>query len=69
MSRRRERRDYTVAGVAEQETVVSLNRVAQHLVMHKQSRPHRFRIGFPPTSRSLDVGEQERHDARRSAPR
>ena len=29
----------------------------------------RFRIGFPPTSRSLDVGEQERHDPRRWVPR
>jgi hypothetical protein len=27
-----------------------------------QGHPHRIRIGFPPTSRSLDVGEQERHD-------
>jgi adenylate cyclase len=30
---------------------------------------HRFRIGFPPTSRSLDVGEQERHHPRRWVPR
>src|SRR3984893_18366346 len=29
----------------------------------------RFRIGFPPTSRSLDIGEQERHDPRRWVPR
>jgi hypothetical protein len=34
-----------------------------------QCRRHRFRVGFPPTSRSLDVGEQERHVPRRSAPR
>jgi hypothetical protein len=37
--------------------------------MGEQGDAHRVSIGFPPTSRTLDVGEQERHNARRRSPR
>ena len=42
---------------------------AQHLVMGGQRRPHRFRVGLPPTGRTLHIGEQERHHPRRSSRR
>jgi hypothetical protein len=37
--------------------------------MGKQGGAHRVSIGFPPTSRTLDVGEQKGHNARRRSPR
>jgi hypothetical protein len=67
--RRAERSDHAITGVTEQETVVRFDRGVKHSVVRGQGRPHRVRIGFPPTSRSLDVGEKERHDARRRVPR
>ncbi len=42
--------------------LVSLNRVAQHIVMRNQGRSHRSRVGFPPRGRTLNIGEQERHN-------
>ena len=32
--------------------------------MSNQSGPHRIRVGLPPTSRTLNIGEQERHHLR-----
>ena len=58
---------YPVAGVFEQPTPVRLNRRAQHLVMGGQCRPHPLRVGFPPTSRTLHIGEQKRHHPRRGS--
>jgi hypothetical protein len=66
---RRERGNHTIPGVAEQESLMRLDRRAQHFVMRNQRRPHRSRVGFPPTGRTLDIGEQKRHDPRRRAPR
>ena len=65
--RRGERGAHPVAGVLEQEAPVRLNRPAQHLVMGGQRRPHRIRVGLPPTGRTLDIGEQKRHHPRRSS--
>jgi hypothetical protein len=48
-------------------TVVRLNRGAQHLVMVQQGCPHGIRVGFPPTGRPLNIGEQKRHHPRRSS--
>ena len=31
----------------------------------QQRRPHRLRVGLPPTGRTLNIGEQKRHDTRR----
>jgi hypothetical protein len=56
-ARRGERRADPVAGVFEQPAAVRLNRRPQHLVMGGQRRPHRLRIGFPPTGRTLHIGE------------
>ena len=67
--RRREGRHATVARVAEQEPVIPLDRGAQHLVVCGQRHPHRIRVGLPPTGRTLDIGEQERHHPRRSSGR
>ena len=61
-SRRGERGDHAVSGMAEQEAVVRLDRGAQHLVMRQQGRPHCIRVGLPPTGRTLDIGEQKRDD-------
>ena len=52
----------TVIGVLEQEAAVRLNRRAQHLVVGSQRRSHRVRVGLPPTGRTLDIGEQKRHN-------
>jgi hypothetical protein len=60
-SRRGKRGNHAVTGMAEQETVVRLNRGAQHLVMRHNGRPHRSRVSFPPTGRPLNIGEQKRH--------
>jgi hypothetical protein len=57
------------ACVTEYEAVVRFDRGLKHLVVLGQGRPHRFGIGFPPTGRSLDVDEQERHHAHRRVPR
>ena len=46
-----------------------LNRAAQHVVMLEKRRPHRVRVGLPPTGRTLNIGEQERDDPRRSSRR
>ena len=67
--RRREGRHDTVAAVAEQEPVIRLDGRAQHLVVHGQRRPHRLRVGLPPTGRTLHIGEQKRHHPRRSSRR
>jgi len=67
--RRREGRHETVAGVAEQEPVIGLDQCAQHLVVHDERRPHRIRVGLPPTGRTLDISEQKRHHPRRSSSR
>ena len=67
--RRGERGTYTVAGVLEQPAPVCLDRLEQHLVMDGQRRPHRFRVGLPPTGRTLNIGEQKRHHPRRSSRR
>jgi hypothetical protein len=32
-------------------------RRAQHIVVRQKGRPHRFRIGLPPTGRTLNIGE------------
>jgi hypothetical protein len=40
-----------------------LDRGVQHLVMRHQGRPHRIRVCFPPTGRTLNIGEQKRHDS------
>ena len=37
--------------------------------MGHKGRPHRSRVGFPPTGRTLDIGEQKRHHSRRSSRR
>ena len=60
--RRRERGTHAVTGVFEHEAAVRLDRRAQHLVMRGQRRPHPVRIGLPPTGRTLDIGEQKRHN-------
>ena len=65
--RRRERGNHAVTGVAEQKPVVRLDRGAQHLVMRQKGRPHRIRVGLPPTGRTLNIGEQKRHHPRRSS--
>jgi hypothetical protein len=67
--RRREGRHETIARVAEQEPVIRLDRRAQHLVVDDERRPHRLRIGLPPTGRTLHIGEQKRHHPRRSSGR
>jgi hypothetical protein len=48
---------------------VGFDRVAQHLVVRGQCRPHRSRVRFPPTGRPLNIGEQKRHHPRRSSRR
>jgi hypothetical protein len=35
----------------------------------QQCRPHRIRVCLPPTGRTLNIGEQKRHDPRRRVPR
>ena len=60
--RRCERRSHPVPGVAEHEALVGLDRRTQHLVVRGQCHPHRVRIGFPPTGRTLNIGEQKGHD-------
>jgi hypothetical protein len=45
------------------------DRGAQHLVMRHKGRPHRVRVGLPPTGRTLHIGEQKRHHPRRSSRR
>ena len=54
----------TIAGVLERPAPMRFDRAAQHLVMGCQGGPHALRISLPPTGRTLDIGEQERHDAR-----
>ena len=66
--RRGKRGDHTIARVTEQEPVVRLNRRAQHLIVCEKRRPHRVRVGLPPTGRALNIGEQECHDPRRWSP-
>jgi hypothetical protein len=61
-SRRGERGAHTVAGVFEQPAAVRLDRLAQRLVVCREGDPHPVRVGFPPTRRTLDIGEQKRHD-------
>ena len=39
--------------------------VAQYFVVRSQCNPHRVGIGFPPTGRTLNIGEQKGHDPRR----
>ena len=65
-SRRRERSAHAVPGVLEQPAAVPLDRPVQYLVMGGEGDPHLVRVGFPPTGRTLNVGEQKRHDTRRS---
>ena len=67
--RRGERGTHAVAGVLEQPAAVRLDRLAQHLVVGGERRPHRFRVGLPPTGRTLHIGEQKRHHPRRSSRR
>ncbi len=67
-ARRRERRAHTIAGVLEQPAPVRLDRRAQHLVMGGEGLSHRVRVCFPPTGRTLNIGEQERHNTRRRGP-
>ena len=52
--RRRERGGHAVTGVAEQKTVVRLDRGAQRLVVREQGQPHPIRVGLPPTGRTLN---------------
>ena len=33
--------------------------------VREQGRPHSVRVGFPPTGRTLNIGEQKRHNPRR----
>ncbi len=63
---RGERGAHPVTGVLEQPAAVRLDRLTQHLVVGGQRRPHRLRVGLPPTGRTLNVGEQKRHNPRRS---
>ena len=65
-ARRGERGAHAVAGVLEQPTPVPLDRGAQYLVMRGQRHPHRLRVGLPPTGRTLNIGEQKRHNTRSS---
>ena len=65
---RRECGTHPVTGVLEQPTAVRLDRRAQHLVMCGEGLPHRIRVCLPPTGRTLDIGEQKRHNPRRRAP-
>jgi hypothetical protein len=37
---------------------------AQHFVVGGQRHLHLIRVGLPPTSRPLDIGEQKRHRTR-----
>jgi hypothetical protein len=47
---------------------VRLDRAARYLVVRGKGGPHAVGVSFPPTGRTLDVGEQERHrKARMSA--
>ena len=67
--RRGERGAHPITGVLEQEAAVRLDRLAQHLVMCGQRRPHPLGVGLPPTGRTLHIGEQKRHHPRRSSRR
>ena len=67
--RRGERRTHPVAGVLEQPAAVRLDHRTQHLVMGGQRHPHPLGIRFPPTGRTLHIGEQKRHHPRRSSRR
>jgi hypothetical protein len=57
-----ERGAYPVTGVFEQPPAVGLDRLTQHLVMGGQRRPHAIRVCLPPTGRTLNIGEQKRHN-------
>jgi hypothetical protein len=37
--------------------------------MRDKCHPHRLRVGFPPTGRPLNIGEQKRHNPGRRDPR
>jgi hypothetical protein len=39
-----------------------LDRGAQHLVVRLQGRSHRDSVFLPPTGRTLNIGEQKRHN-------
>ena len=54
-----------VARRGEHVAVVCIDDVAQDLVVHREACGHRRIITSPQRRRTLDVGEQERHDARR----
>jgi hypothetical protein len=66
---RGERGAHPITGVLEHEAAVRLDRRTQHLIMGGQCCPHRIRVVLPPTSRTLDIGEQKRHHPRRSSRR
>ena len=67
--RRGEGRAHPVSGVLEQEAPMRLNRPAQHLIVGGQRRSHLIGVRFPPTGRSLNIGEQKGHHTRRSSRR
>ena len=56
-TRRGERGAHTVPGVLEQPAAVPLDRPTQHLVVGGQRHPHAIGVGFPPTGRTLNIGE------------
>jgi hypothetical protein len=67
--RRRERRAHTVTGALERESAVRIDRRAQHLVMDGERVPHPLSVCLPPTGKTLNIGEQKRHDPPRRAHR
>ena len=63
--RGREHRADAVTGVLEQPSVTAVDGFTQHLVVGRQCDTHRIRVGLPPPSRTLDIGEQEGDNPRR----
>ena len=59
------RRADPVTGVLEQNTTPTLDLVPERLVKGRKRSTHRVWILLPTTSRPLDIGEQEGHEASR----
>ena len=57
------------AGGDESDTIYFSPNYWQQYVVDHQRRPHRLRVGLPPTRRTLHIGEQKRHHPRRSSRR
>ena len=54
---------HAVAGVVEHLTTFGRDGLTQDLVVSLERDPHRVGVGFPPPSRTLDIGEQKGEDA------